>query len=296
MKTLTETKGVRDLDAMLAEYDADPKAWRCPEHDLEYGEGKPDPTRCAFVCPECDRVAEAANSELKTAHARYQWWRRYSGVPHRYRAATPKHIEPLSKSAALLSQAALRYVDSLSDHIKAGAGLLLLGPPGLGKTLALTAIINAACAHMRGPQYVVWPDALADLKAGFRGGHDDERRLAVERLRDVPLLALDELGVKAASEFDHSELFSVIDYRYREGLPTLAAANATLAQFPSVVGERISDRLQEVGPVIVLSGESQRGKVQIAGPDALEAPPSSVSVEVHSMGEWKSRRIEQDVW
>lgn len=296
MKTLSDMKGPRDLDAMLAEYDKQPKDWRCPEHEVEYGEGKPDPARIAWACPECDRAANEASQQFKTEHAHYRWWRAGSGIPHRYRSATPAHIKPLTKSAALLSEATQKYVESLTHRVKAGDGLLLLGPPGLGKTLALTAIINAACARMRGPEYVVWSDALADLKAGFNGSRDDERRQAVERLRTVRLLALDELGVKAASEFDHSELFSVIDYRYRNRLPTLAAANSTLAQFPSIVGERISDRLQEVGPVIVLTGESQRGKVQLEGPDALLAPPSSVTVKVHSMGEWKSRRIEQDVW
>ena len=37
------------------------------------------------------------------------------------------------------------YVAKLEQRLDTGEGLLLLGPPGLGKTLALSAIVNEAC-------------------------------------------------------------------------------------------------------------------------------------------------------
>lgn len=272
-----------------------PQTWVCPEHETEYGDGIPDPRGRAFTwsCPDCEREAYEAERTLRHRHQRYDWWRRHSGIPARYRAATVASIQPLSASAKALASAVTAYTADLRQRHNAGDGLLLLGPPGLAKTLTLAAIINQACRIYRGPIYAVWPDVLAELKAGFGGPRDDPRRQAAECLRDAPFLALDEVaGVRDATDFDHSELFGLVDYRYRHELPTLVAANATPANFASMVGERIADRLLETGPQLVLTGASQRGKVAIHGADALDQPPASITVRMHRRGDWRDKTID----
>lgn len=282
--------------------DVDPSApaenqvqeWTCPEHGVTYGENKPDPRRMTWECPECRRSADRAWRAFQDERARHHWWWKQSGVPARYRAATPASIQPVTPTSKAMARAVVAYTANLQQRLDAGAGLVLIGPPGLGKTVALTAVINAACAFMRGPIYASWPDVVAELKAGFSGPRDDPRRKAVERLREAPFLALDELGVKGATDFEHAELFGLIDFRYREQFPLLAAANATPANFASLVGERIVDRLREAGPELVMKGESLRGQVSIDGPDALSAPPESITIRVHAHGQWRERTIEHE--
>lgn len=286
-----------ELQAMLDRLDQEPRDWTCPEHGVEYGEGKPDPCRVTWDCPKCARQTDLQEREFQSTHHRFKWWRLCSGIPARYRAVTPEHLRSTSASSRALAGAVRAYTANLEAKRTAGEGMLLLGPPGLGKTLALTAIVNYACNVEAGSIYVVWPDVLADLKAGFGGPKDDPRRQAVERLRLAPLIAIDELGVKGQSDFDHSELFSLIDFRYREGLPTLAAANCTPANFASSVGERVADRLAETGPQLVLTGESQRGKTTIEGPPALSPPQESIEVRFHGQGQWRTRKIRQpEAW
>ena len=224
-------------------------------------------------------------------HRRHEWWRNRSGVAPRYRAATPEHVRPLSPSSKTLAAAVRAYTRDLKQRVQAGEGMVLLGPPGLGKTLALSAIINSACTRYHGPVYAVWPDVLAELKAGFSGDRSDPRRKAIDRLRDCPVLALDELGVKAASDFDHGELFGLVDHRYRAQLPTLAAANCTQANFAHLVGERVADRLREQGPMIVLTGDSLRGTVVLEGDDAFPAPAAQQNVRINALGKWVDRTI-----
>ena len=281
----------KTFDEILAEADNSPRDWACDAHGIEYGEGKPDPCRVTWECPRCARDADIAEREFRAEHHRHAAWRRASGIPRRYRSATPEHLLPHNPSARMLRAFVEAYVLNLQDRITAGEGALLLGPPGLGKTLALCAIGNAACRAIPGVTYAVWSDALTDVKAGFGAGRDDPRRQAIERLRDVRLLLLDELGVKGMSDFDHSELFQLIDYRYRNRLPTIAAANSTRAAFPDIVGERVADRLFEVGPTVLVTGDSQRGKTTIDGPDAFPTPEPTMTVRVHSQGQFRTRTI-----
>ena len=274
--------------------DNQPRVWTCPEHQVEYGPDRIGERgfRMESHCPNCAAAVYRAERGLQQEHRMFEHWQHASGIPARYRGAVPASIQPLSASAKSLRAAVQSYTDDIVPRYDAGAGMVLLGPPGLGKTLALCAVINQACQVYHGPVYVTWPDALATLKLGFGGARDDPRREAVDRLRDAPFLALDEIaGVREATEFDHSELFSLIDYRYREVLPTLVAANATPAQFASMVGERIADRLLESGPQLVLTGASQRGKVAIDVAPAFEEPASSIKVRRHDHGEWRERTI-----
>lgn len=266
------------------------RAWRCPEHGIDYGD-VPGSLRLSWECSQCRKLADQAQQALRAERIRYQWWRDQSGIPARYRAATPETIQPVSKSAKALARAVSAYTADLHARLDAGDGMLLIGPPGLGKSLALCAVVNAACAAFRGPIYRAWPEVVAEVKAGFSAEKDDPRRLAVDRLLDAPLLALDELGVCGLTDWSHGELFRLVDHRYSQRLPTLVAANATAANLPELVGERIADRLRETGPQLVLSGESQRGKLSIAGTDALPAPPASVTCRLHEHGEWREREI-----
>ena len=268
------------------------RLWTCPEHELQYGDGQPEPRRTTWECPKCKRRAELAEQDFRDLHANYDWWLNQSGIPERYRSAVPASIQPLSPSSKALARAVAAYTSDIPARFEEGAGLTLLGPPGLGKTVALTAVVNVASRGRRGSIYAVWPDVIAEVKAGFGGLKDDPRRQAIERLRDARFLALDELGVKGQSDFGHGELFGLIDYRYRQQLPTLVAANATPANFSALVGERIADRLKEMGPQLVLAGDSQRGKVSIAGPDAFPAPPEQITVRVHERGEWRDRTFQ----
>lgn len=286
MNALNHLPRWEDLDTAV-----EARVWTCSLHGLEYGDGRPEPHRLTWECPECNRVASIAEQQFRSEHHRHLGWRRQSGVPRRYRPAVLEHLKAHTTSAKALRAFVADYVGHLQARVDAGMGGLFLGPPGLGKTLAMNIITTAAWRVMWGAKYAVWPDVLADLKAGFNGSREDPRRQVMDSLRKAPLLLLDELGVKAMTEFEHGELFALIDHRYRHGLATIAAANATRAVFPDLVGERVADRLFEIGPTIGLTGDSLRGKTVIDGPDAFPTPPDTLTVRLHSRGEFRDQVI-----
>jgi len=266
--------------------------WTCPEHGTEYGHGVPDWTTITPACPDCLKVAHAEEQRLHHAHRAYLWWREDSNVPRRCRSALAGAIHPVDASAKRLATAVGQYAEHVRERYREGSGLVLLGPPGTGKTLALAALVNEVCKLGFRAQYMAWPEALTAMKDGMRADASDPRRGLLDSLKSVDLLALDELAVRVnATDWEMAQLFELIDARYRQELPTLVASNATRATLPQAVGDRVADRLIEMGPTLVLTGSSQRGKIACSGPPAMSPPPDQATARIHCNGEWTTRQF-----
>ena len=122
--------------------------------------------------------------------------------------------------------------------------LVLTGGVGCGKTAAAT----WAMTWMGGPS-VRWnrtigarfvPAAALRTALGFER---DQRKL-LDDLESTRLLVLDDLGAEHLTEYVRSGIDALIDHRYGHELKTIATSNLALAQFKSIYGERIADRIR----------------------------------------------------
>jgi DNA replication protein DnaC len=143
--------------------------------------------------------------------------------------------------------------------------VVLLGNRGTGKTHLLAAVANALMARGESALYVVVPDFLDYLRAGYDSDKLSEsaaRRM--EDARNAPVLLLDDLGVEKRSPWTDEQLYRLFNHRYNEGLPTVIASNVPLG----VLEPRIASRLQDasLARLVMLAGEDQR----VAGAGSAE--------------------------
>ena len=112
-------------------------------------------------------------------------------------------------------------------------GLVLLGDNGCGKTHLAVAAGNHRLDHVHPVVFVVVPDLLDDLRAGYgdEGGGSFDARF--ERIRNAPFLVLDDFGAFRATEWALEKLFQLIDHRATERLPTIVTSDLSAAMLKS---------------------------------------------------------------
>lgn len=131
--------------------------------------------------------------------------------------------------------------------------LLMAGAKGCGKTVAATWAVDHALNSGKTAAFraVSAVGALSQYDAGAA---------EMERLREVHLLVLDELGVEFASDYAKSRFFELLDARHEGCLPTILTSNLGLTEASRRLGDRIADRINGDGSSFEFGGASLRTK------------------------------------
>ena len=119
--------------------------------------------------------------------------------------------------------------------------LLLHGGYGCGKTHLAAAIANAHLAAGRPVLFVNAPDLLDHLRATFAPGSDITYDDLFERVRNVALLIVDDLGAESPTQWAQEKLYQIFNHRYNAALPTVVTSNVELERFDPRVRSRLVD-------------------------------------------------------
>ncbi|MDI3256587.1 MAG: DnaA/Hda family protein [Kyrpidia sp.] len=102
-------------------------------------------------------------------------------------------------------------------------GLYIFGPPGVGKTHLLLAVVNRL-EERRIPVIFVRAEMIFDrLRSRIASGQDVEPIL--DTYCRVPVLAIDEFAQERPSDFTLEKMFRIINARFSAGRPTLFTSN-----------------------------------------------------------------------
>jgi DNA replication protein DnaC len=148
--------------------------------------------------------------------------------------------------------------------------VLLMGPPGVGKTHLLLAATHAAHSRRGGPTAYVPLGEFADTvrREAVRGSDtgDDYRVQWFEWLLTVSFLALDDIGREHVTDYVSERLHRLIDYRTARNLPTICSTNLNTDELLDTYDAPLVSRLKQ-GAVMVITGTDMRQQSTEGQPD-----------------------------
>jgi DNA replication protein DnaC len=162
-----------------------------------------------------------------------------------------------------------RFAAACSQQGTPQCGMTIQGLYGAGKTTLVVALIRTLVRRGISARFENVPQLMDALKNAVRTKTLEER---LTELQEFPVLVLDDLGRERPSPFTVDDvLYTLVDHRYRHGLPTIITTNFTRDELEAryeragnergegaVNGAAIVDRLRQWCPWLELSGESRR--------------------------------------
>ncbi len=163
-------------------------------------------------------------------------------------------------------------VEYLKSCVETGfnENIVLVGGVGLGKTHLAYAIINSLeeVKEIPATKSIYYTSKKVELttikaiidgiRACWKPNADDYTYKFISKIKEIPLLIIDEVGIQYGTESERLELFDIFNYRYNQMLPTMVISNCNKEQMSKILGQRITDRLFGGAKIFELQGVSRR--------------------------------------
>lgn len=160
------------------------------------------------------------------------------------------------KKLPKISNVMLNYANNFDKMLASGKGLMLYGNVGSGKSFYAACIVNQLIDQGR-PCLMTNFSRLVNTIQGMYDGKQDY----IDGLNRFDLLVIDDLSAERDTEYMSEIVFSIIDSRYRAGLPLIVTTNLTSDEIKhpaDIRKQRTYSRLLEMTIPIEVKGADRR--------------------------------------
>lgn len=213
-------------------------------------------------CPECEaiqrreREAEEKAAAVVEAQRRHERMLAGACIPARFVGRTFDNFAADTDEKRHALTVARDYAEGFAEHSRKGAGLILAGKPGTGKSHLAGAILQALLSpHVR---YITCMDLIRAVRETWRRDSERSESDLLAYFEGLDLLVVDEIGAQYGTDGEQNIVFDVLDRRYREMRPSILLTNQNAAGLKEFVGERTYDRLRETCTWVSFAWDSYR--------------------------------------
>jgi DNA replication protein DnaC len=138
--------------------------------------------------------------------------------------------------------------------------LIFQGVNGCGKTHLAAAIANYRLAQGKPVFFVVVPDLLDHLRSTFSPDSKISYDEFFEKIKETPLLILDDFGEQSTTPWAQEKLYQLINYRYNARLPMVVTTCLSLDEIETRISSRMVD--PRISLVFNITAPDYRGNVK----------------------------------
>ena len=138
--------------------------------------------------------------------------------------------------------------------------LVFHGLNGCGKTHLAAAIANYLLGQGKPVLFVVVPDLLDHLRSTFSPDSRISYDESFEKLKETPLLILDDFGEQSTTPWAQEKLYQLINYRYNARLPMVVTTCLSLDEIETRISSRMVDPM--ISLVFNITAPDYRGNVK----------------------------------
>ena len=203
-------------------------------------------------------------------------------IPPRYQRCTLENLITYPNEQLLRAvESARRFVDAFPVVQK---GLLLIGPPGIGKTHIAVSVLRQVITRTgaRGI-YCDTRALLRDIKSTYNPTLQMAEMDVLRPVMEAELLVLDDLGAERLTDWVEETMSLIVNTRYNERRPTIFTSKyedvpdeGELNSLLVRVGFRLHSRLREMCEFL-----------EYDGPDYRDLPPNAGAEDL--LGLWKAQ-------
>jgi DNA replication protein DnaC len=187
-----------------------------------------------------------------------------SAIPRKYRTvsldAPPISDMARHPSRAPVFKAVKEYVEAIDERLDEGEGLWLMGDVGTGKTTLAMLVSKAAVEAGRTVAIYSLPRLLSRIRRTYDAEAGEQSYVEFfERLTEVDLLHIDDLGAEKRSDWVLEQLYAIVNERYESQRSVVVTTNLDQAALEEQIGPRTVSRLVEIcGDPLPLFGDDMR--------------------------------------
>ncbi len=191
-----------------------------------------------------------------------QYLQEYSNLGSLLRSMTFDKFDPKGMNLSKEQRQNLQQAFNLAkEFARSPEGWLIFqGVNGCGKTHLAAAITNYRLAQGKPALFIVVPDLLDHLRSAFSPESKISYDEFFERIKQCPLLILDDYGEQSATAWARDKLYQLINYRYNALLPMVVTTCLSLDDIETRIASRMADH--ELSTVFNITAPDYRADIK----------------------------------